>query len=275
MVRRKPTDDRARVQSVEIGHQVLDCLARKGKATSLTDLANSLGVSTSKVHRYLVSLIRCGLVEQDDLTSNYDLGPAALSLGLLALGRLDYHHHGQVYARRLRDAVNLNVSLSVWSERGPVIVTWLDVGQPIEVAGRIGSSLSSIRSNTGRVFLAYRSEREIDDVFAKAYSRRTPPTNEGQVLTRKSFHLLLADVRERRLARVLGDYTPGIDSLSAPVFDSAGNVVLALSLIGQHGTFDVAWDGPIAKALSATTAELSARLGFVDTAGAAGNAADA
>ena len=52
-------------------------------------VAASAGMSAAKAHRYLVSFQRLGLVTQDPRTARYDLGPAALKLGLASLTRLD------------------------------------------------------------------------------------------------------------------------------------------------------------------------------------------
>ncbi|MGV8893372.1 MAG: helix-turn-helix domain-containing protein [Burkholderiaceae bacterium] len=38
------------------------------------NIAAAAGMSASKARRYLVSLIRAGLVEQDSMTSRYNLG---------------------------------------------------------------------------------------------------------------------------------------------------------------------------------------------------------
>jgi DNA-binding IclR family transcriptional regulator len=46
-------------------------------------------MSAAKAHRYLVSFQRLQLVVQDAASTRYDLGPAALKLGLASLERLD------------------------------------------------------------------------------------------------------------------------------------------------------------------------------------------
>jgi DNA-binding IclR family transcriptional regulator len=55
----------------------------------LKDVAAAAGMSAAKAHRYLVSFQRIGLVAQDERNSRYDLGPAALKIGLASLARLD------------------------------------------------------------------------------------------------------------------------------------------------------------------------------------------
>jgi hypothetical protein len=80
---------RAGIQSVEVGFELLNALSQAPGALMLRDLAAAAGMSAAKAHRYLVSFQRMGLVAQDPLSTRYDLGPAALRLGLASLSRLD------------------------------------------------------------------------------------------------------------------------------------------------------------------------------------------
>ncbi len=81
-------DRRGRVQSVEHAALVLDALAAAAPAT-LAAVARGAGMPPAKAHRYLKSLVETGLAMQEAASGRYALGPAALRLGLAALGRLD------------------------------------------------------------------------------------------------------------------------------------------------------------------------------------------
>ena len=81
--------ERTGIQSVEVGFALLDGLARSAGPLMLRDLAATAGMSAAKAHRYLVSFQRLQLVVQDASSTRYDLGPAALKLGLASLSRLD------------------------------------------------------------------------------------------------------------------------------------------------------------------------------------------
>ena len=81
--------ERAGIQSVEVGFSLVEALTRSRGPLMLKDLAAEANMSAAKAHRYLVSFQRIGLVAQDERTSRYDLGPAAIKLGLAALARLD------------------------------------------------------------------------------------------------------------------------------------------------------------------------------------------
>ena len=84
------TPRRQKVQAAEVGTDILTALAELAPATSLSRLAEHVGMPASKVHRYLQALMASGFAEQDPLTNHYGLGRAALFVGLAALGRLKW-----------------------------------------------------------------------------------------------------------------------------------------------------------------------------------------
>ena len=55
----------------------------------VTEISNELGLSKAVVHRILNSLRVKELVEADEETHRYSLGPAAVALGLTYLNQID------------------------------------------------------------------------------------------------------------------------------------------------------------------------------------------
>lgn len=64
------------------------------------------------------------------------------------------------------------------------------------------------------------------------------------------------------MARAVGYPLPGINALSAPVFDSSGQLALVMTTLGPAAAFDPAWDGTLARALAACAAATSRSLGY-------------
>lgn len=60
----------------------------------------------------------------------------------------------------------------------------------------------------------------------------------------------LEAIRRRCLARSIDMPSPGISSMSAPVLDENGRMLLALTVIGPSGAMDVGWSGAIAREMS-------------------------
>jgi DNA-binding IclR family transcriptional regulator len=85
----------------------------------LRDLAAAAGMSAAKAHRYLVSFQRLELVVQDAATTRYDLGPAALKLGLASLERLDSVKLARQRVHGLMERTGQTLALAVWGNQGP------------------------------------------------------------------------------------------------------------------------------------------------------------
>ena len=77
------------VNSLEVGLRLARALAELGGAQALKDVAAAAGMPPAKAHRYLVSLIRAGLAEQDAKAAATDSARSRCELGLAALRSLD------------------------------------------------------------------------------------------------------------------------------------------------------------------------------------------
>ena len=73
------------IQSIEVGGELLRALVHSGRPMPLKELARDAGMTAAKAHPYMVSFGRLGLIEQDEASGHYALGPLALQLGLIGL----------------------------------------------------------------------------------------------------------------------------------------------------------------------------------------------
>jgi len=85
-------------------------------------------------------------------------------------------------------------------------------------------------------------------------------------LTQSQVEDALVETRRHGLARAIGIPIPGINAFCAPVFDSAGNLVLGITAMGPESTFDSDWNGKVSAPLRACALEVSRRLGYLEAA---------
>lgn len=149
----------------------------------LSQLAQAAHLSPSKAHRYLVSYIRIGLVEQNPLTHLYDLGGRSLALGLAAMRRLDVLTCAEPIMTEVRSELDECVSLAVWASQGPTIVRFLENSRPVNVNVRVGSRMPLLTSALGRVFLAWKEGPEISSLVKTELG--TEPTRRAGLRTQK------------------------------------------------------------------------------------------
>ena len=263
----RPGEGKHGVQSLEIGMGILRAMVRGQRSMMLKDIAAAADMPASKAHRYLVSLIRAGLVEQDPMTSRYDLGPFALNIGLVAIDRLDRVRLGLSAITELRDEINETTALSVWGDNGPVIVRWERPRRPITVNVVTGTALDPLNSASGRVFTAWlpkeTASRLIDAALKKG---RLPP----DLQSRAAIEAMLAKVRQDGYATVSGFHSiAGVEAVAAPVFNFKNEITIGMLVVGVQGMFDMHPDGPVVGPLKRAAANLSMRLGHVPSAQAA------
>lgn len=264
-----PASQRAGIQSVEVGFALLDVMALADGALMLRDLAAAAGMSAAKAHRYLVSFQRLGLVTQDAQSTRYDLGPAALRLGLASLARLDAVRLARQRVEALLQSTGHTVAIAVWGNQGPTIVHWAEAPQTVPVTLRLGDVMPLLSSATGRCFAAFmghegRDGQRLAPMIREELARaRRLPAGHDIPQHMEAVHPMLAEVRQRGMARVVHSLLPGVGGFSAPVFDAQGRLALALVVLGSVATLDTAWDGPPAQALLRCARQLSTDLGHV------------
>jgi len=235
----EPPKQRQGIQSIEVGARLLRALAANGRSMMLRDVARNAGMPAAKAHRYLVSFMRMGLVEQDANTGRYDLGEFSLELGLASLARLDPVRLAGPVLDDLCERIGETVALAMWGNHGATCVRWVEAGGPVTVTQRTGVVLPLTASATGLAFAAfYRSpylRRMLDsEVQATAEVRNTTPVALLEALT-----IRLDEIRRRGIARASGSVNPGINGFSAPVFDHTGHMVAAITSLGIVGSFDL------------------------------------
>lgn len=258
----KVASERQGIQSIEVGFRLLDVLAKNNRPMMLRDIAKGAGMAAAKAHRYLVSFMRIGIVEQDSGTGRYDLGAYALELGLSGLGRLDPVRLSGPVLDNLCEQIHETVALAVWGTHGATIVRIVDAGSPITITLRPGTVLSLSRSATGRAFAAFCRSPFLKKMIDLELQEQAESSKTAITTCRRQLEKVLTEIREHGFSRASGSLTPGINGFSAPVFDHTGHMVAAITSLGSVGEFDVEWDSATGKAMLKAAADLSHRLGY-------------
>lgn len=210
-------EDRRGIGSVDTAMAVLKVFAQESGPLSLKEVSERTGMSTSKLHRYLASLVAQRMLSQKSRSGRYDLGPFATELGLSALARTDFVNRTADVLPDLVAATGYTAMLSVWGAGGPVIVRWERARNHIVTALGLGTVMPLMDSATGRVFLAY------------APKNLTDPLLKPQDLQRAES--LKKSVRQDGYAWVGGDFIPGLYALAAPVLNWQGEAETVITLI--------------------------------------------
>src|SRR6201985_7716 len=117
------------IQSIEVGGQVLRAMAHTGQPMALKDLAREADMPAAKIHPYLVSFARIGLMEQDAAPGRYFLGPLALQLGLISLKQANPVQAAAAELPGLVQRIGHTVAIAAWGTRGATLGRLEGVGR--------------------------------------------------------------------------------------------------------------------------------------------------
>jgi DNA-binding IclR family transcriptional regulator len=239
------------IQALDAALRVLLTMARMDGAVGVSDLARECAMPASKAHRYLSSFLHAGLVRQSGRAGKYDLGPAAIELGLAALSRHDIFNSVADDLPGLTAETGLTALLCVWGNSGPTVVRWQRAPSFVVTSLGLGTTLPVLTSATGRVFLAYlpdgvtreRLEHELER--ARASARLFPDMSPD----RNGVERLVADTRRDGIAAIDGRFIPGLVAIAAPVLDWQGEAQAVVTLIGTDPR-DIVIGSPVARRLT-------------------------
>lgn len=246
------------IKSLDAALRVLDYLRAHDGPSSLTDIARACEMPPSKVHRYLATFIGAGLVQQRDRSGKYDLGLAALHLGLAAIGRHDFVNHAADGLPDLSAETGLTVLLSVWGSGGATVVRWERGVSPTATSMGLGTTHPLLRSATGRAFLTWAPPSAIlkSREAELRHAARNPGLLPDVSPTKSGLETLVNMTRDRGYASVDGMYIPGLVAVAAPVLDWQSQAQVVITLVGtEPGAADAG--SPIVRALLKYCAERS------------------
>lgn len=248
------------VQSAETLLKVLSAFVGAEAMPMLKTLAERTGMHPAKVHRYLVSLSREGYVEQDEMTSRYRLGPAALRLAFAAMNAIDTIRVSRPLMADFCNRLQHTVVLAVWNAGGPTIAIRETLPGLLVMTAAEGFVLPILQSSIGNVFGAYLPRAKTAALIETELAHPAPgcPASVAEV------DKLFADVHKRGLARTTGQLNPSTHSFAAPVFDASGEISAVLCTLGPAAMFDSSWGSPTAAMLRRCAAEIARRLGYIE-----------
>jgi IclR family pca regulon transcriptional regulator len=257
-------DRRAQTQSLERGLLILSSFRPEEPLLGISDLARTLGLNRSTVHRYVATLHRLGYLQQDPATRKYRLGMRVLDLGFSAINSMELREIAAPHLQELSDKTGHTVNMAILDHADIVYIDRVRSPRPgqsqIDLNLHIGSRLPAYCTSMGKVMLAYLPEPALRDVVDGTDLVQRGPNTLTQ---RESLIGELARIRVSGLAVNNEELAYGLRSIAAPVWSQTGDVLAAIN-IAVHRSL-VSMDElleDLAPALVDTASEISAHTGL-------------
>ncbi len=254
-----PSEREAHVQSVERAIAILKSFSPEEPELGVGELSRRLGLPKSTVFRLLQTLEAGGLISQNPETGSYRLGVDLIALAGNVLAHADVRRLSRPYLRRLADALQETVNLSIL-DRGDVVNLEQFVGgdRLVMRVGWVGRRMPVHAVSSGKAILAFLPLEEVQALLRPPLEALTPHTQtDPDALLNE-----LEEVRRQGYAVALEELEEGLHAISAPVWNHERRAVASVSVSGPSYRLSVERIREIAPQVVETALEISHELGY-------------
>jgi len=250
-------------QSLERGLAILGCFTPKRPVLGIADIADELGMSRSTTHRYVITLVALGYLEQG-ASRKYRLGLRVTDLGMSALNSTGLREHAHPYLEELRQRTSYTASLAVLDGAEILYVDRVRSfrrGQgKTELDLHPGSRLPAYCTAMGKLLLANLPESDQREQLAALKPTKRGPNT---ITSKKALREELDEVLDAGFAVNDEELAAGLYAIAAPVRNEGREVVAAASLSAQSAMISLEeMVDALGPHLVSTADRISARLGY-------------
>ncbi|WP_313692372.1 IclR family transcriptional regulator [Halorarum halobium] len=222
------------IKSVENALDIIDVLKERDGAT-LSELADSVGLSPGTVHTYLTTFAQQGYVDKQG-GNEYALDLEFLHLGSHIRERIPIYKHGKSAADELAWITGDVTQLAVESG-GVVHILYSTRGDKESLKGPTpsGGTLPMHVTAAGKAILAELPDAHIESIIDE---HGLEPFTEYTIADRAVLVDELSSIRETGYARNDEEQTIGATTLAKAVHRPDGSVVGSIGVSGTVGRFE-------------------------------------
>lgn len=220
------------VQSVKNALKILKLFTPKTPQLSVTEIATSMTLPKSTVHRLLKELVAEGFLTQDEKNAKYQLGFSILALGGVVQSHKELYLEAEPLLKDFANQFKLPIHICVM-EQFKVVYLMREMGEiPRKLVTKIGRHSDLHCTAEGLAILAFKSKKLIDHVLSQPLANYTPYTiTDVEALNKE-----LLKIRKNRIAIAKDTFFVGYSSYAAPIQDYTGEVVSSIAVVGENKT---------------------------------------
>jgi len=212
-------------RALDILELFLDC----DGSLSAPEITRRLQLPRTTVHELVTTLTaRNYLVQPADQPGRYRLGVRGYQLGSRYAEQLDLAAEGQQVARSVAETCDETVHVAILEGRDVIYIAKVDSTHAVRMVSAAGRRLPAHCTSVGKMLLASLPEEELESRLAGAEPLAAMTPNS--ITSPEALRAELAETRGRGVALEQQESNPDVSCVAAPVRDSAGRVVAALSI---------------------------------------------
>ncbi|WP_110928623.1 IclR family transcriptional regulator [Bacillus massiliglaciei] len=237
--------------------QVLNLFLDHPKLT-FNQMVEHSALPKTSLHRMVRSLEEMGFLEKNK-DGFYSLGLLFLQFGQLVSKRLDIREIALPVMKELRDQVEEAVNLLVRERDEAIYIEKLDTLQPVRLYTSVGRR-SPLYAGDSRILLAYLEDNELESYLSRV---DLVPIGIGTITDKKELKRRLSEARDFGYSISRSELENYTASVSAPVFNSDGQVIAGISIAGIEARYQEERLPKLIRQVKESAEKISKRMGGV------------
>ncbi len=243
--------------AVERALNILEAAAHRRDGLTNSEISRKLAIPKSSASYILRTLERRGYLRREAESGRYRLGLKILSLGGDVQANLDIADVVLPFMRSLVERIRMTSHLAVLDQGEAVYIEKVEAPGFFKVNTWVGRRMFLHSTSVGKCLLAWLPRHEVETVVKQqGLKKRTPKT----IVTMAKLFAELEHVKQSGYAVDDEENSLGARCLSAPIYDSMGNVTAALGASGTLTQVDEANMPRIIEALKETARRISRQM---------------
>lgn len=204
------------IASVRKAFQIIDIMASKNGALSVSQLAEIMDVTPSNITRMLQTLCDVGYVEKNTKTNRYFISNKIYILTNTLLTGNEFLQRYRPLAYLIAEKYGVMVNLNTVYRKNAIMLIRVVSHYDRNLDFKIGDSTPAYCSSAGKAILSMYDHRELDDYFLDVdFIKYQPNTYANETEVRQA----LEKIRHAGYALDNEEYITGTSSISFPIQD--------------------------------------------------------
>ncbi len=218
------------IQSLLRSMELLEVLKEKNRSFTIAELADTMNLPPSTVHRILQTFCERKYVIRDERSHTYRLGPALIPLGKAASKGIRLQDAAKPILASLSQKTGEDVYLIIPVGNKGLVIEKHDGPSHLKVVEEFGYEMYLHCGAIRKVLLAYQSPNFIDEYMKNIImqDRAFPYVRPADL------HAELDKIRMDGYAISRGDYVADAVGIGAPVFNAEGELACSIGIIAPE-----------------------------------------
>ena len=216
------------VRAVDRALDILLCFTREEPTRSLTQIAETVRMSKTTVHRLLTTLETRRFISRDKDSGMYRLGFRLVEMASLVLQDMELRRWVRPHLKSLSEQYGETVDLSVLDGSHVMYLEVIESQRRVKLAAATGQRLPAYFTASGKALLAFTPEEQVRKILKENIAGH----NGENGMTVKRALEDLSKVAERGYAVSEQEYEEQINAVAAPIFDADNNAVASIAIVG-------------------------------------------